>query len=256
MNPVTLTILNAFLVGLFSTIHCLGMCGGIIGTLTMSLPQQIREQPLSLLAYTAMFNIGRVMSYMLAGAVAGAFGQTVMEFLSPKYAHIILQTFATLIMVGIGLHLAGWFPRLNIIEKIGQPLWQRLEPIGHKLLPVHSPGQAFLFGVIWGWLPCGLVYSALIWSTSSGTAMEGALFMLAFGAGTLPVVMTAGVVTGWMVRLGQIPHIRPIIGSLIIVLAVTSFIVTVQHGTKGTHIHDGNENGANESGRIESTTTR
>lgn len=248
---MTLTILNAFLVGLFSTIHCLGMCGGIIGTLTMSLPQETREHPPRLLAYTAMFNVGRVMSYMLAGAVAGAFGQTVMEFLSPKYAHLILQSFATLIMVGIGLHLAGWFPRLNLIEGIGQPLWHRLEPIGHKLLPVQSPGQAFLFGVIWGWLPCGLVYSALIWSTSSGNAMEGAMFMLAFGAGTLPTVMTAGMVTGWMVKLGQIPHIRTIIGSLIIILALLSLGITVQHGTTGTHIHGGHEGGS-----IKSTITR
>jgi len=239
---VTLTLLNAFLVGLFSTIHCLGMCGGIIGTLTMSLPEQTREQPLRLLAYTSMFNTGRIISYMLAGAIAGAFGQTVMEFLSPKYAHLILQTFATLIMVGIGLHLAGWFPRLNLIESIGQPLWRKLEPYAHRLLPVQSPGQAFLFGVIWGWLPCGLVYSALIWSTSSGTAHEGALFMLAFGAGTLPTVMAAGLVTGWMVKLGQIPHIKTAIGSLIIILAITSFIITVQYGTKEHH-HGGHAGG-------------
>ena len=237
---MSLSIFNAFVVGLFSTIHCLGMCGGIIGTLTMSLPEQVRNTPLRLLSYTAIFNLGRLVSYALAGAIAGAFGQTVMETISPRYAHLILQTFATLIMVGIGIHLAGWFPRFNTIEKLGNPLWKKLEPIGHKLLPVQRPSQAFLFGLIWGWLPCGLVYAALIWSTSSGDAMHGALFMLAFGAGTLLPVMAAGMLTGWMVKLRHTPYIRPIVGSLIIILALLSLSVTLQQGTTThTHTHGG-----------------
>jgi len=234
---LSLSIFNAFIVGLFSTIHCLGMCGGIIGTLTMSLPAQVRNTPLRLLSYTAIFNLGRLISYALAGAIAGGFGQTVMEIISPRYAHLILQVFATLIMVGIGIHLAGWFPRFNMIEKIGTPLWKKLEPVGHKLLPVRRPAQAFLFGLIWGWLPCGLVYAALIWSTSSGDAIHGALFMLAFGAGTLLPVMAAGMLTGWMVKLSHLPHIRPITGSLIILLALLSLGVTLQQGI--THTHGG-----------------
>lgn len=237
---MSLSILNAFIVGLFSTIHCLGMCGGIIGTLTMSLPEAVRNNALRLLSYTALFNIGRLASYTLAGAIAGAFGQTVMEYLSPRYAHLILQIFATLIMAGIGIHLAGWFPRFNIIEKLGAPLWKKLEPMAHRLLPVQRPGQALLFGLIWGWLPCGLVYAALIWSTSSGDAIHGALFMLAFGAGTLLPVMTAGMLTGWMVKLSHLPHIRPIVGSLIIILALLSLGVTLQQGiTAHTYNHGG-----------------
>lgn len=234
---MSLSIFNAFIVGLFSTIHCLGMCGGIIGSLTMSLPETVRNQPLRLLSYTAIFNLGRLVSYALAGAIAGAFGQTVMEYLSPRYAHLILQVFATLIMVGIGVHLAGWFPRFNVIEKIGAPLWKKLEPLGHRLLPVQRPSQAFLFGLIWGWLPCGLVYAALIWSTSSGDAMHGALFMLAFGTGTLLPVMTAGMLTGWMVKLSHTPHIRLVVGSLIIILALLSLSVTLQQGITTTHTH-------------------
>lgn len=234
---MNLSIFNAFIVGLFSTIHCLGMCGGIIGSLTMSLPAPVRQNAVRLLSYTAIFNTGRIVSYVLAGTVAGAFGQTMMEYLSPRYAHVILQLFATFIMVGIGVHLAGWFPRFNILEKIGAPLWQKLEPLGQRLLPVKSPGRAFLFGLIWGWLPCGLVYAALIWSTSSGDAGHGALFMLAFGAGTLIPVMTAGMLTGWMIKLSHTPHIRPIVGSLIIILAVLSLAVTLQQGITTPHAH-------------------
>ncbi len=234
---MTLTIINAFIVGLFSTLHCLGMCGGIIGTLTMSLPESVRNNNLRLLTYTSIFNLGRLLSYTLAGAIAGAFGQTIMEAISPRYAHLILQVFATLIMVGIGIHLAGWFPRFNTIEKIGTPLWQKLEPLAHKLLPVQKHSHAFLFGLVWGWLPCGLVYAALIWSTSAGDAGHGALFMLAFGAGTLIPVMTAGMLTGWMVRLSQIPNIKPIIGIIIIFMALLSLGITLQQGVGTTHIH-------------------
>jgi len=236
---LSLSIFNAFIVGLFSTIHCLGMCGGIIGTLTMSLPEQARNNALRLFTFTSVFNFGRIVSYTLAGAIAGAFGQTVMEIISPRYAHIILQVFATLIMVGIGIHLAGWFPHFNLIEKIGTPLWKKLEPLAHKLLPVQRPAQAFMFGLIWGWLPCGLVYAALIWSTSSGDAIHGALFMLAFGAGTLLPVMTAGMLTGWMVKISHTPYIRPVVGSLIIILALLSLMVTLQQGITSTHTHGG-----------------
>lgn len=234
---MSLSIFNAFVVGLFSTIHCLGMCGGIIGTLTMSLPEQVRNNALRLFSYTAIFNFGRLVSYALAGAIAGGFGQTVMEIIRPRNAHLVLQIFATLTMVGIGIHLAGWLPRFNLIEKIGNPLWKRLEPIGHKLLPVQRPTQAFLFGLIWGWLPCGLVYAALIWSTSSGDSIHGALFMLAFGAGTLLPVMAAGMLTGWMVKLSHTPYIRPIVGSLIIILALLSLGITLQQSMSATHTH-------------------
>ena len=237
---MSLTIFNAFVVGLFSTLHCLGMCGGIIGTLTMSLPEAVRNNTLRLLSYTSIFNTGRLLSYTLAGAIAGAFGQTVMEAISPRYAHIILQVLATLIMVGIGIHLAGWFPRFNLIEKIGIPLWRKLEPVTHRLLPIQKPSHAFLFGLVWGWLPCGLVYAALIWSTSAGDALQGGLFMLAFGTGTLVPVMAAGMLTGWMVKLGQMPNIRPVIGSIIIVLALLSLVITLQQGvTPHAHNHGG-----------------
>jgi len=237
---LSLTIFNAFIVGLFSTLHCLGMCGGIIGTLTMSLPETVRNNNLRLLSYTSIYNIGRLLSYTLAGAIAGAFGQTVIDYISPRYAHLVLQFFATLVMVGIGIHLAGWFPRFNVIEKIGTPLWRKLEPLTHRLLPVQKPAHAFLFGLIWGWLPCGLVYAALIWSTSSGDTLHGALFMLAFGTGTLVPVMAAGMLTGWMVRLRHMTNIRPIIGSIIIVMALLSLGVTMQQGTSThTHTHGG-----------------
>jgi sulfite exporter TauE/SafE len=210
----------ALTVGLFSVLHCLGMCGGIVGALTFSLPAEIRESRWRLLPFLAAYNAGRIASYTAAGAVLGATGATLFRAISPRYGHAALQAIATLILIGVGLYLAGWFPRFALIERLGVPVWQQLEPIGRRMIPVRSLPQAFLFGLVWGWLPCGLVYSALFWTVSAGSAGAGALFMLAFGIGTLPGVITAGILAGWMARLGRIPYARQAVGLMVIAVAL------------------------------------
>lgn len=225
-----ITFISAFFVGLFSTVHCLGMCGGIIGALTFSLPEPIRNNRWRLIPYVSAYNIGRVSSYCLAGALAGGLGGGILELL-PSYGHLVLQLFASALMIGIGLYLAGWFPAFAKIEHIGKPVWKKLEPISQKLIPVKSPSHAFLFGVVWGWLPCGLVYTALIWSTTASSAKDGALLMLAFGVGTLPAVMIAGILTGWFTRLIRSPYVRPIIGIIIIIVALITGYLALLHST-------------------------
>ena len=228
----------AFTLGLFSTVHCLGMCGGIIGALTLSLPPVVREHRARLTGYVAAYNIGRVASYALAGAVFGALGQGLFHTLSPQSGHLLLQGVATLVLIGIGLYLAGWFPRFTAIEALGAPVWRRLEPLGRRLLPVRSPAHALLFGTIWGWLPCGLVYSALLYTTTAGSALDGALYMLAFGAGTLPGVMAAGVFTGWLTRITRLPYARQTVGVLLIVLALVSLWLTASApADHSAHLH-------------------
>jgi sulfite exporter TauE/SafE len=228
--------LNAFLVGLFSTLHCIGMCGGIIGAITFSLPTEIRESRWRLAPYISAYNLGRITSYTLAGALAGMLGHLFSNSFQ-QYGHLVLQSLATILMIAIGLYLAGWFPRFASVEHIGKPLWNKLEPVSRKLLPVKSPFHAYLFGMIWGWLPCGLVYSALLWSTSGEAGVNGALFMLAFGIGTLPTVVTAGILTGWFVRLMRLPYLRPIVGISIIALALFTGYLAFEHAGHSEHIH-------------------
>ena len=232
-----ITFISAFFVGLFSTVHCLGMCGGIIGALTFSLPEEIRSSRKRLIAYISAYNLGRIGSYSLVGALAGGLGGNLIA-LSPSYGHLTLQLFASILMIGIGLYLAGWFPALVKIEQLGKPIWKKLEPISQKLIPVKSPLHAFLFGAVWGWLPCGLVYTALIWSTTAGSATDGALLMLAFGAGTLPAVMIAGILTGWFTRLIRSKYIRPFVGLTIIIIALATGYLAVLHS--GHHSPDSN----------------
>ena len=232
-----ITFISAFFVGLFSTVHCLGMCGGIIGALTFSLPERIRNNRWRLIPYVSAYNFGRISSYCLAGALVGALGEGILGFL-PSYGHLVLQLLASILMIGIGLYLAGWFPAFTRIEHIGKPIWKKLEPISQKLIPVKSPAHAYLFGLVWGWLPCGLVYTALIWSATASSAKEGALLMLAFGAGTLPAVMIAGILTGWFTRLIRSPYVRPVVGLTIIIMALLTGYLALQHSSHNATNHD------------------
>lgn len=217
-------LIAAFVIGLFSSVHCLGMCGGIMGALTFSLPDEVRAQRNRFWLYLAAYNTGRISSYAAAGALLGSLGGTVYDLASPKGAHLVLQGLAAALLTGIGLYLAGWFPKFAVIERIGVPLWRRLEPLGRHLLPVRTPLHALLYGMVWGWLPCGLVYSTLLWTLTANGPSTGALFMLAFGVGTLPALFTAGILTGWITRLTRMPYVRPLVGLLVIAMGMAGLI--------------------------------
>lgn len=220
-----LSLISAALIGLFSAVHCLGMCGGIMGALTFSLPAQTRQRSGHLLLFVAAFNLGRIASYVAAGALLGAVGETFYDVVNLPLAHYTLQMIAALLLAGIGLYLAGWFPKFALIEHIGVPIWRRLEPLGRRMVPVRSLPQALLYGMIWGWLPCGLVYTTLLMTLAAPSAQQGALFMLTFGLGTVPAVVSAGILTGWVTRLTRLPYLRPVVGSLLIVMAFASIAV-------------------------------
>jgi sulfite exporter TauE/SafE len=227
-DPVTLT--SAFLLGLFSTMHCVGMCGGIIGALSLSLPLEIRNSKPMLLSYVMTYNLGRLTSYTLAGLIAGAVGTGLLQSTGLDQGHAVLRVIAVTMMAAIGLYLTGWLPQLATIEKIGVPVWKRLEPIGRKLLPVSSLPRALSYGMVWGWLPCGMVYFVLIWALTTGDAVTGAMTMLAFGLGTLPTLVTAGFMASWITRFAHSRRARQVVGLLIIAMAIGSlFIPMEQH---------------------------
>jgi uncharacterized protein len=232
---VELILLAPFLIGLASSLHCVGMCGGIIGALSLSLPPAVRARRATLFAYTFTYSVGRILSYALAGALLGAAGGGLFGMFSPEYGHALLRGLAAVLLIGMGLYLAGWFPKFAQLERLGTPLWRRLEPLGQRLLPVRSPLQALGFGLVWGWLPCGLVYSTLLWSASSGSAGMGALYMVAFGLGTLPAVLTTGLLAGWVTRLTRLPTARAVIGLSLILFGLASLWFAPDHGQHAGH---------------------
>jgi sulfite exporter TauE/SafE len=212
--------LVALVMGLFSALHCLGMCGSIIGSLTLSLRREIRENKAQLVPFVFSYNLGRITSYTVAGYLAGLVHNVLMLPLGEGEGHRILQIISALIMAGAGLHIAGWFPRFAYIEKSGVLIWRRIEPYGRRLIPVQTLTQAFIFGMIWGWLPCGLVYAAITLAATAGNEGRGALTMLAFGVGTLPAVVGVGIMTSLMVRLSNMRRFRQAAGVTLILLAL------------------------------------
>ena len=215
----------AFLIGLLSTLHCFGMCGGLVGAMTMSLEPNIRKNPSQLGVYTLAYNGGRIASYVIAGFLVGWFGQTLRDFLMPENGISVLRVIASILIIAMGFYIAGWFPQFSKIEKIGQPLWKVLQPIGQRLLPVKNIWQAFLFGAVWGWLPCGLVYYVLLISPANDSALNAAFFMLSFGLGTLMPMTAAGFLTGRLAPLRQSQNIRYFSGIILIIMGILGLLL-------------------------------
>lgn len=182
-----LSIFSAFLVGLLGGGHCVGMCGGIVGAVSMTLPGQRPQLP-----YLLAYNGGRIASYTAAGVLAGLVGASGFFLDHVLPVEKLLYALASLMLVALGLYLAGWWQGVLLLEKAGGALWKHLQPWSKKLLPLRSPPQAFALGLVWGWLPCGLVYSVLVAALASGSAVSGGLLMLAFGLGTLPTLLAMG----------------------------------------------------------------
>ncbi len=210
---------GAFVVGLLGGVHCLGMCGGIVGALTLGQPRARAAEPGFWLLQLG-YNLGRLASYMAAGALAGGLGLLLAGAGPLADAQKLLGILAGLFMIVLGLYLAGWWSGLAKVEQAGGVVWKRIEPLGRRLLPVRSPLHAFGLGMVWGWLPCGLVYSALIWSLSAGGVWQGALLMGAFGLGTLPNLLLMGAAAGWLGGLLRRPLVRKLAGSLVILFGL------------------------------------
>ncbi len=166
--------------GLLGGVHCVGMCGGIVAA--FSFRADGSRPPFRLhLAY----NLGRVTSYVIFGALAGALGASLKlaDFVPMQTALFVL---AQAVMILLGLYLAGFNQWVLVFERAGGVLWRKVKPLFQKLLPVNTVPQGVLAGMAWGWLPCGLVYSVLVSALAAGSATSGAALMLAFGLGTLP----------------------------------------------------------------------
>lgn len=217
MNDLALSYPAAFVIGLLGSTHCLGMCGGISASLSMSLPvgRGFRLRQLSMLL---AFNGGRITSYVVIATLIAWLSVSATgtwSSLGPP-----LRTLAGLLLGLMGLSMGQWWNGIRHIERVGGPVWRRLQPITGKLLPVRTPFQALLLGTVWGWLPCGLVYSTLGWAALQPTVPAAALTMLFFGLGTLPSMLGTGLAATWIQALRTNRWFRQIAGAAMVVFGL------------------------------------
>ena len=195
-----ISLFSLFITGLLGGVHCLGMCGGIVAAISVTGTSQ---KPAMLLGY----NLGRLASYSLMGALLGGLSEWGMAQANYRPLQVGLFALANILLILLGLYLAGFSAMVGRIEKLGSPLWQHLQPLARRFLPVRHPLHSIVVGAIWGWVPCGLVYTASLAALATQSASGGALAMLSFGLGTLPNLLLMGT---FATKLQQLKQQRPV----------------------------------------------
>jgi len=230
------SIIAVFFVGLLGGVHCIGMCGGIVGILTSQLPKGGTPW-----LFHLAYNSGRIGSYTLAGALVGAIGQAGFLLRDVVPVQHLLFAFSSLMLIALGLYVAGIWGMVRRIEQAGSLLWQHIQPLTRRLFPIATPTRALLLGMLWGWLPCGLVYSVLVTALASGHAQSGALIMLAFGLGTLSNLLLIGLFWERCRHWVQSPTLRLIAGLVVMSFGVyglykVGYVFAVHGWTGSCHV--------------------
>ncbi|MBW4017366.1 sulfite exporter TauE/SafE family protein [Moraxella osloensis] len=223
--------LAAFSMGLFGSPHCLGMCGGIVTAFGLSM-QHVSDSKKNGLILT--YHLGRLISYSLLGLIAGFVGVAIFQsIMSNSAPRIVLGA----VLVLIGLAMLG-LPLFNQLEKFGMRFWQSLAPIRKKVFPIDSFGKALFAGLLWGFLPCGLVYGALMMAIAGNNVATGAALMFVFGLGTMPMLIATQKTVGMLqssiknFRLRQINGVIMMLSGLAVI-----FIPMMMHHSHGSHNH-------------------
>jgi sulfite exporter TauE/SafE len=212
----------ALLAGVLGSAHCLGMCGGISGLFAVNAGvATLRTQVPFALAY----NAGRVVSYAVLGGIVGLFGSVIVKA-SPSVA-VGIRLASGLIIILVGLKVAFDIRWLNAIERMGATIWSRIAPAAKGLVPVTSLPRALGLGLLWGWLPCGLVYSVLMIAATSAAPLSGAAVMVAFGVGTMPAMIMTGLGAARLAELMRRRSARLGMGLLIVAMGVLTMISPV-----------------------------
>ncbi|MBT3701027.1 MAG: sulfite exporter TauE/SafE family protein [Alphaproteobacteria bacterium] len=231
---MTPTLLTALAIGFLGSTHCIGMCGGIVGALNAGLPPFHARSNLLKAIYNLLYNAGRIVSYCLAGAGLGLLA----EQSSALAINAILpvgELIAGAFLIALGFYIGGWNSAIIWLERLGQYFWKFIQPFGKHFMPVQSPAHAFGLGLVWGWLPCGLVYSALALAMTTGSATDGAVVMLVFGLGTLPVLMVMGPAATFLKNLIQKSTLRRGAGMAVMLFGVYTAVTAFEPHEHGAN---------------------
>lgn len=225
-----LIMFSAFWVGLSGAGHCLGMCSGFT-----ALAATDPSTGLSKSRNFALVQVGRISSYLLVGAVLAA-GLQWFGLVTSDSLLIWSRYFALFMLLGLALYLFG-FPQLLLpFEKLGGWFWQPSRHLINRLLPIERPSQAFLYGLLWGWLPCGMVYAVAALALSTGVPYQGALVMVAFGIGTLPAIYSSQQLLGYFAKQARTSRARKIGGCAVLFVALLNWYIH-SLSQNSLHIH-------------------
>lgn len=229
-----ISLLGALLAGLMGSTHCLGMCGGIASALGLGVAAEQRT-PARMLVFSLSYNLGRVGSYSVAGALAGGVGLWLASVLSLGQWTSALRVAMGLVMIAIGLQVAFNWRLLAPVERAGMRVWRHVAPAARAIMPVRNPLMALALGGLWGWLPCGLVYGMLAAAALAGGPLEGASVMAAFGVGTMPAMVVTGAAASATGRLLARGRVRLALGGVILVLGAWTAGMPVYAGLSSVY---------------------
>ncbi len=221
--PPQVVFITAMLAGLFGGVHCVGMCGGIVSALNMAISTHSDITTGKRIAILLAYNAGRISTYVVLGAVAGEVGANLGEATMPWYGWQWMRYLAGGLMIAMGLYLGGWWFGLLKLEQLGGKLWQRVRHLGPKLSAITHPFSGYQAGLVWGLLPCGLIYTMLVIAMATGGRVEGATLLFAFGLGTLPVVGGLGL---FLVS-GRALRVKPVVRSIAAVFVILFGVWTI-----------------------------
>lgn len=234
MNGPLPVVVAAFVTGLLGSAHCFGMCAGLSGLFAVNASvASLRSQ----LPMAIVYNTGRILSYAFLGVLVATVGQSVVKAIPNIAAPVRLA--GGLLIVIVGLQVAFGWRFLAPLEQAGATIWKRIAPAAKNLLPVTTLRKALGLGLLWGWLPCGLVYSVLLLAATTANALNGGLVMIAFGIGTMPAMIMTGISAS---RLSQFLSRKRMGAGLLIVLigAITMAMPIMKFSgdaDNGTHSH-------------------
>ena len=244
IDMTSLSLLPIFLIGLLGSVHCVGMCGGIVSAFSVG-SRTGKKFPVAVVAHNpparqsgrmqrtiglVAYNSGRIGSYAVAGALVGGAARGARALAGVSQLQMGGYWLANLMLVALGLYLMGAWRGLARLERVGQLLWQHLQPLTKRLLPLDTPIKMFAVGGLWGWLPCGMVYSVLLTAMLTGSASAGATVMLIFGLGTLPMLLTMGLLGGALRGWIQRPAVRISAGMIVLGFGLLG-LLRATHGT-------------------------
>lgn len=210
--------ISAFVMGLIGSGHCIAMCGGIASSL------QLATDKTKPVYFSIAYNLGRAASYMAAGALVAGLSSHFAN--QSHWLSLALAFLSGLFMILVGLYVMRLGASLKWLESLGKIMvWQHIVKLNKFLMPINSLPKALGYGALWGWLPCGLVYSALTWAMTGNSAFEGALVMLFFALGTFPAMLSIGMGAQALHKLLNHPWARITMGSLLIWYGVYLLII-------------------------------